>query len=483
MSNVKQMNHSGPSPNFSVLVGQKVPPLQLEAVDSQSSAPVRFSSDEARGRWWMLVFYPRDFSFVCPTELTAFSARAEEFRKRNCELLGVSVDTLDLHREWLSTPPEEGGLGPLQFPLASDPEGEVARQLGCWDFEKQVSTRGLFIVDPEGTLQYSVVHNLSVGRSTDEVLRVLDALQSGGLCPVSWTRADGTIDAEAALRPGRIVGHYRIREKLGSGTFGNVFEAWDLRLERRVAVKVLKEKLTASRAALLAEARAAARLNHPRVCTVFSIDEEDGLPLIVMELLEGALLSDRIAATLSPQLAHRLARDVAAGVAAAHQASIVHGDLKPANIMVTMDDRAKILDFGLAAKRAVVASIMVDLENSDATTVVEVAGGNSPLERVTVSGTPAYMSPEQALGKLASTASDVFAFGLILYELITHRRALPGDSPIAVLMKLRSANLSEELAASLDAGYRPMVAAMLDPDPALRPTMKEVARWLESGPE
>jgi eukaryotic-like serine/threonine-protein kinase len=150
------------------------------------------------------------------------------------------------------------------------------------------------MIDPDGVLQYAVIHNLNVGRNPEEVLRVLDALQTGSLCPASWTSADGTIDPELALQPGRILGHYRIRHRLGVGTFGTVFAAWDLRLERMVALKVLKRKVYESRDAVLAEARAAARVNHPHLCTVYSVEEQDGLPLIVMEYLQGRTLAQVI---------------------------------------------------------------------------------------------------------------------------------------------------------------------------------------------
>src|SRR5690606_22936061 len=96
------------------------------------------------GEWLILLFYPRDFSFVCPTELVAFSAQAGEFAKRGCKVLGVSVDSLALHREWLETPRENGGLGPLQFPLASDANGRAARAYGVWDSDKNIAQRGLF---------------------------------------------------------------------------------------------------------------------------------------------------------------------------------------------------------------------------------------------------------------------------------------------------------------------------------------------------
>ncbi len=235
-------------------VGQPAPDFCLPSISLDQTQAREVRLDDYRGRWLMLFFYPRDFSFVCPTELTTFSATIDDFEQRECDILAVSVDSISLHQEWISTPPEEGGLGPLQFPLGSDADGAVARAYGVWVPEKEVSTRGVFLIDPGGILQYAVIHNLSVGRTPDEVLRVLDALRTGGLCPASWTAADGTIDLESALEPGRILGHYRIRKRLGGGAFGSVFAAWDLRLERMVALKVLRHNLLESRAATVNEA-------------------------------------------------------------------------------------------------------------------------------------------------------------------------------------------------------------------------------------
>ena len=338
-------------------VGHAAPDFTLECISLDQDHARTVSLDDYRGRWLMLFFYPRDFTFVCPTELTVFSATIDDFEQRDCDIVAISVDSIELHGEWISTPASKGGLGPLQFPLGSDPDGNLAKAYGVWIPEKEVSTRGMFLIDPEGVLQYSVIHSLSVGRTPEEVLRVLDALRTGGLCPASWTSADGTIDLEGALAPGRILGHYRIRKRRGSGAFGSVFAAWDMRLERTVALKVLRRNLLESREATVNEARAAARLNHPSVCGVHAVEEEDGVPIIVMEYLDGQPLSSEIAEKIPPERAVTLASQIAAGLAAAHDQQVVHGDLKPANIMVTRDGRAKILDFGLArSERAARAS-------------------------------------------------------------------------------------------------------------------------------
>ncbi|OHB66211.1 MAG: hypothetical protein A2V70_12280 [Planctomycetes bacterium RBG_13_63_9] len=451
--------------------------------------PVRLS--DYSGRWLMLIFYPRDFTFVCPTELTAFSARLADFNTRDCELLGISADSIELHQEWLTTPPADGGLGSLQFPLASDPDGTAARAYGVWVEEKEVSTRGLFMIDPGGILQYAVMHNLNVGRSPDEVLRVLDALRTGGLCPASWTSADGTIDPERALRPGIILGHYRIRSKLGEGTFGTVFAAWDMRLERMVALKVLKRKVFDSREAVLTESRAAAKLNNPHVCTIYGVEEEDGLPLIVMEYVDGQPLSQMIAESLQHDSALRLATQIASGLAAAHSQEVVHGDLKPANIIVTKEGTAKILDFGLA--RSQQASSSADGGASQRQVPVVVSGISQAVhgveatvdyststsdQSVGIRGSLAYMSPEQASGLPATPASDVFSFGLTLIEMLTGDRALTEQSPVELLARLQAQELGSELAQQVDEACRELLSAMLAHDPAQRPPLTEVAQKL-----
>jgi alkyl hydroperoxide reductase subunit AhpC/predicted Ser/Thr protein kinase len=445
-----------------------------------------------RGQWLALIFYPRDFSFVCPTELTAFSARAADFRRRGCDLLAASVDAIETHQEWLATPPEKGGLGRLQYPLASDPAGEAARAFGIWDAEQKVSTRGLFLIDPEGVLQYAVVHNLSVGRSADEVLRVLDALQSGGLCPASWTSADGVIDPEAALRPGRVLGHYRIRKQLGSGTFGAVFAAWDLHLERLVALKVLKRNIVESREALLDEARVAARLNHPHVCTIYAVEEADGLPLIVMEHLEGRPLSHLIRQRLDEATAIEVAAQIASGLAAAHESGVVHGDFKPANVIVSGAGTAKILDFGLSRSQrqrsgegaaalrdgSRIPPIAAELERLDAGASATLDLAPAAASHDSIRGTPAYMSPEQAAGQPATPASDAFSFGLALFEMLTGQPPHDEMPLLKLLLRLQSADIATELAPRVPPPHRELLAALLARDPANRPALADAATRL-----
>src|SRR5262245_11945980 len=159
-------------------VGKRAPQFELPCTSGQGVIR-QVALADYRDRWLILVFYPRDFSLVCPTELTALSARVEELRHRGCDILGISTDSLESHDRWIATPRARGGLGEIHFPLASDRDGAVARAYDVYLDPQGIALRGLFIIDPNGELQYEVVHNLSVGRRSEEVIRVLAALQSG----------------------------------------------------------------------------------------------------------------------------------------------------------------------------------------------------------------------------------------------------------------------------------------------------------------
>src|SRR5207244_374450 len=204
----------------------------------------------------VLMFYPRAFSSVCPTELTALSTRIEEFRGRECDVLAISTDPVGTHERWVATPKAHGGLGELHFPLASDEDGSVCQAYGVYVPRQHVALRGLFIIDPNGVLQYAVVHNLSVGRRAEEILRVLDGLQTGGLCPADWERETPTLDPTQSLGPGSVLGPYRIDVELGRGSFGSVYRAYDTLLERTVALKILRPDGSVLSDAVLREARA-----------------------------------------------------------------------------------------------------------------------------------------------------------------------------------------------------------------------------------
>ncbi|MFD1953534.1 peroxiredoxin [Paenibacillus thailandensis] len=168
------------------LVGRPAPDFTMETATGDGKGFGTVSLSDYRGKWLVLFFYPLDFTFVCPTEITALSLAAEEFKKLNTEILGVSVDSKHSHRAWINTPVADNGLGTLNFPLAADLTKKVASDYGVLIEEEGVALRGLFIIDPQGEIKYQVVNHNDVGRSVDETLRVLQALQSGGLCPMNW---------------------------------------------------------------------------------------------------------------------------------------------------------------------------------------------------------------------------------------------------------------------------------------------------------
>jgi peroxiredoxin (alkyl hydroperoxide reductase subunit C) len=167
-------------------VGEQAPLFDMASTKNLKTLDENVASSDYEGKWVALLFYPLDFTFVCPTELTAVSNRYDEFLERNVEVIGVSTDSVHSHRAWINTPLENNGVAGLRYPLASDITKQVSRDYGVLIEDKGIALRGLFIIDPEGVLQYSVVHNLNVGRSVDEVLRVIDGLQTGGLCPSDW---------------------------------------------------------------------------------------------------------------------------------------------------------------------------------------------------------------------------------------------------------------------------------------------------------
>jgi peroxiredoxin (alkyl hydroperoxide reductase subunit C) len=169
-----------------VQVGQPAPEFSLQALVGEEFKNIALTDYHGK-KWVVLFFYPLDFTFVCPTEILEFSKNASEFEKLNAVILGGSIDSIYSHKAWTKE------LGKLNYPLLSDITQEVARNYGILMEEKGFALRGLFIIDPDGILRYQVVHDTTVGRSVQETLRVLQALQSGELCPVGWKPGEKTL--------------------------------------------------------------------------------------------------------------------------------------------------------------------------------------------------------------------------------------------------------------------------------------------------
>lgn len=167
-------------------VGQPAPDFNLPSTKDIETLKENVSLSDYKGKWLILLFYPLDFTFVCPTELISFSDRLEEFQGVGAEVVGVSTDSVHSHRAWLKTPQDQNGIAGVKYPIASDVGGKLAKAYNILVEEANIALRGLFIINPEGVLQYSVVHDLNIGRSVDETLRVLQGLQTGGLCSADW---------------------------------------------------------------------------------------------------------------------------------------------------------------------------------------------------------------------------------------------------------------------------------------------------------
>ncbi len=301
----------------------------------------------------------------------------------------------------------------------------------------------------------------ALGDSADDP-RYIETIPRRGyrlMVPVAWIRtgndepssdslAAGT-HIDTAILIGKKVSHYRVLEVIGGGGMGLVFKAEDLKLGRQVALKFLPEELVWDPTALQRferEARTASSLDHPNICTVYEVEEHEEQPFLVMQLLEGETLRDRLAraSTAHTALPFDEALDIAlqvlAGLEAAHRKGIIHRDIKPANIFLTNSGQAKILDFGLAKLVSASHELGSDglhLEPADGGTTrpqpVRPAAVDETITRLgTAMGTAGYMSPEQIRGEKLDPRTDLFSFGLVLYEMFTGQRAFSGETAAIV---------------------------------------------------
>ena len=267
------------------------------------------------------------------------------------------------------------------------------------------------------------------------------------------------------LVPGTRLGPYEVLGALGAGGMGEVYRAHDTKLKREVAVKVLPGAFAQDAERMKRferEAHVLASLNHPNVAAIYGLEEADGVRALVLELVEGPTLAERIAAGPMPvEEAIRIALQIAQGLEAAHDKAIIHRDLKPANVKLTKDGDVKILDFGLA-KALEAESSTVETTNSPTLTRAATHVG-------VLLGTAAYMSPEQAKGKPADRRADVWAFGVVLYEMLTARRAFAGEDVSDTLACLLTKEPDwSALPAGLPARVRRLIARCLTKDPRKR---------------
>lgn len=174
------------------LVTKQAPLFEAEAVMPDNGFET-VSLAALRGKYVLLFFYPLDFTFVCPSEILAFNRKLDRFKEKNCEVLGISVDSIYSHFAWRNTPVDQGGIGPVGFPLVADLTKTISRDYGVL-LEEGVSLRGLFLIDKEGVVRHQLINDLPLGRNVDEAIRTLDALQfhetHGDVCPANWREGD-----------------------------------------------------------------------------------------------------------------------------------------------------------------------------------------------------------------------------------------------------------------------------------------------------
>jgi len=179
-----------------LLVGHPAPSFTAHAVVDGKIVD-NFSLEDFKGKYVVLLFYPADFTFVCPTELHAFQERGNEFAQKNAQVIACSVDSVFSHFTWLNTPKKLGGIQGVEYPLVADLNKSIARDFQVLSEKEGVAYRGLFVIDEEGFIRHQLIQDLPIGRNVDEVLRILDALkvykQCGEVCPADWTLGDKTL--------------------------------------------------------------------------------------------------------------------------------------------------------------------------------------------------------------------------------------------------------------------------------------------------
>ena len=270
-----------------------------------------------------------------------------------------------------------------------------------------------------------------------------------------------------ALTSGTKLGPYEIQSPLGAGGMGEVYRARDTRLDREVAIKVLPESFARDADRLRRfeqEARTVAALNHPNILGVYDIGQHQGSPYMVCELLDGETLREKMNDGPMPQRrAIEYASQLAEGLAAAHDKGVVHRDLKPENVFVTKDGRVKVLDFGLAKLARIEEARAQGAEGATATVPAHTMPGM-------VLGTAGYMSPEQVRGKEVDARTDIFAFGAILYEMLSGQRAFKGESSIETMNAILKDDPPELETDKLELspGLERIVRRCLEKEPARR---------------
>jgi eukaryotic-like serine/threonine-protein kinase len=314
--------------------------------------------------------------------------------------------------------------------------------------------------------------DLDLLREVESLLAQEDSPTTGLTDRSAWEASVYADAPRIQLHAGAQIGPYKLEAPIGAGGMGQVFRALDTRLRRTVAIKFLLGRDIADpahRRRFLQEARAASALNHPNIVVIYDIAQQDGVDFLTMEHISGQTLKDAIpAGGMQLDVVSQLGSQVASALAAAHAAGIVHRDIKPANIMVTPDQQAKVLDFGLAKVA------LYDAQEGTQTAVEVTTPG-------TVMGTVAYMSPEQTRGEHVDGSSDVFSLGCVLYQAATGRLPFRGASTLAIMHEIATGTpeAPSSLRADLPIAFDRLIAECLEKNPKQRPAAAEVAADLK----
>lgn len=347
--------------------------------------------------------------------------------------------------------------------MSSGKLAQVAEEIFVRALERDAAERSQFVAarcGGDGALERTVVSMLLMHEQKGPFDRLVEEVAGLRERLFAQSGTKGDEPAPPRLDPGSKLERYEIREQLGVGGMGEVFRAFDARLQRQVAIKVISRQVEDRPDAVARferEARAASASNHPNIVTVYDIDRQQGFPYLVMELIEGESLHQLLRSPLPIERLIPLATQIAAGLAAAHSAGVVHRDLKPSNVMIDAYDTVRILDFGVAS---------LGLDESEET----LALNEAPVDARGLVGTLGYMAPEAIRGQPVDHRADQFAFGVILYEMTTGRSPFPRSTAAEVLL----ATLNEQPLPLEDADLRlprslvELIDRCLQKDPADR---------------